>query len=244
VERIRARAVVLSSLDYGEADRIVTLLTEERGRLAAFAAGARRSRRRFAGALEPCTLLTAQLVQTRGDTWRLDAVDIVDAFPELRSDLARIARGAYAAELARELCRDGEPHGDLFDLLCRYLTALARQSAGPLAMMRYELLALAMAGLMPRLDGCARCGAAPGEVLRFDPEHGGLVCAGCAAGPGHRVSSEAAGLLAALQREPRAVEVSRPVRAEARALLTGFVTHHLGRRPKSLEFMREVGVDA
>ena len=244
MERIRARAVVLSYLDYGEADRIVTLLTEERGRLAAFAAWARKSRRRFAGALEPCTLLSAQLVQTRGDTWRLDSVDVLDAFPEVRAELSLIARGAYAVELVRELCRDHEPHPDLFALLCRYLTALARKGAGALAMMRFELLALALAGLMPRLDRCARCGAPPEEVLLFDPEHGGLLCSGCAAGTGQRVSKEAALLLASLQREPKAVEARQSVRAEARGLLTRFVSHHLGHRPKSLDFMREVGVDA
>ncbi len=244
MERIRARAVVLSYLDYGEADRIVTMLTEERGRLAAFAAGARKSRRRFAGALEPGTLLSVELVQTRGDTWRLDGVDVLDAFPEVRAEIPLIARGAYAVELVRELCRDQQPHPDLFALLCRYLAALARKGAGALVMMRFEMLALAMAGFMPRLDRCARCGAPPQGVLHFDPEHGGLLCSECETGPGQRISKEAALLLASLQREPKAVEATPPVRAEARGLLTRFVSHHLGHRPKSLEFMREIGVDA
>jgi DNA repair protein RecO (recombination protein O) len=243
VERIRARAVVLSTVDYGEADRIATLLTEERGRLAAFAAGARKSRRRFAGALEPCTLLWAQLVQGRGDTWRLDGVEVIDAFAELRSDLARMARGAYAAELSRELCRDLQPHPELHALLCRFLAALARQGAGALSMMRFELLALALAGLMPRLDRCCRCGAPPESKALFDPEHGGLLCPACAQGDGQPISPEAARLLAQLQREPQRGEPPRHVRAEARALLTRFVSHHLGRRPKSFDFMREVGVE-
>lgn len=243
MERIRARAVVLSTLDYGEADRIVTLLTEERGRLAAFAAGARKSRRRFAGALEPCTLLWAQLVQGRGETWRLDGVEVIDAFGELRGDLALIARGAYAAELTRELCRDLQPHPELYALLCRFLAALARQGAGAISMMRFELLALALAGLMPRLDRCSRCGAPPESQALFDPEHGGLLCPGCAQEGGHPISPEAARLLAALQREPQRGELPRHVRAEARAILTRFIAHHLGKRPRSLDFMREVGVE-
>ncbi len=243
MERIRARAVVLSTLDYGEADRIVTLLTEERGRVSAFAAGARKSRRRFAGALEPCTLLWAQLVQGRGETWRLDGVEVIDAFGELRSDLGRIARGAYAAELARELCRDLQPHPELFALLCRYFAALARQGAGPVSMMRFELLALAIAGLMPRLDRCSRCGAPPDPKSLFEPEHGGLLCPDCAQGAGQPISPEAAQLLAELQREPQRGEPPKHVRAEARALLTRFVSHHLGRRLKSLDFMRDVGVE-
>ena len=70
-------ALVLSTVDYGEADRIVTLFTKDRGRLSAFAAGARTSKRRFAGALEAGTHLRARLVERRGDVYRLDGVGTV-----------------------------------------------------------------------------------------------------------------------------------------------------------------------
>ena len=66
MERFWERALVLSHLDYGDADRLVTLFTAARGKLTAFAAGARKSRRRFAGALEPFTLIQAKLVERRG----------------------------------------------------------------------------------------------------------------------------------------------------------------------------------
>ena len=247
MERFRCRAVVLSSVDYGDSDKVVTLLTDERGRLAAFARGARKSRRRFAGVLEPFSLLEAQLCETRGDTFRLDAVELLDGFGELRVDLGRIARGAYASELCRELCREREPHPELFALLCRFLQALARGGADALGLMRFELAALAHAGLMPQLDRCARCGVPALEQALFDPEHGGVVCPACAPGLlGTRISAEAARALATLQRastdEP--FEVPARVRAEARAALSGFVAHHLGRRLKSYEFMRQMGVEA
>lgn len=245
MERFRCAALVLSGVDYGEADRVLTLLTEERGRLAAFARGARKSKRRFAGVLEPFTLVDARLVETRGDLCRLDGAEIVDAFAELRLEIGRAARASYGAELVRELAREREPQPELFGLLKGWLGALAREDAGPLQMMRFELAALAAGGLMPRLDACARCGEEGPPDALFDPEHGGLLCPGCAAGLGVRVSKEASGVLASLQRPggPGAPP-PRHVRAEARALLSRFVAHHLGRRLKSLEFMKQVGVEA
>ncbi|MGI5861760.1 MAG: DNA repair protein RecO [Myxococcales bacterium] len=246
MERFRCRAVVLSAVDYADSDKVVTLLTDERGKVAVFARGARKSRRRFAGALEPFSLLEVQLCETRGDTFRLDGVELLDGFGELRGDLARIARAACAAELVRELCREREPQPALFALLCRYLQALARGGAGPLTLMRFELAALAHAGLMPQLDRCARCGGRVPEDALFDPEHGGVLCAACAPSLGARISAEAARALATLQRAQAgtSLELPAPVRAEARAVLSGFVAHHLGRRLKSYEFMREMGIEA
>ncbi len=102
MERFEETAVVLSTLDYADADRLVTLFTRSHGKLTAFAVGARKSKRRFAGALQPFTLLRAQLVERRGDTFRLDAADIQETFHRIREDLPRIARALYCLELCRE----------------------------------------------------------------------------------------------------------------------------------------------
>src|SRR5688572_23140071 len=175
MDRFEEQAVVLSTVDYGDADRLVTLFTQTRGKLTAFAAGARKSKRRFAGALEPATLVTAQLVERRSDTFRLDSVDIQRGFYGLRGDLPRIARALYVVELARELVRDNEPHPELFRDVVAYLEALDAGKAGPTSLIAFELTALAGAGFMPRLDRCAVCGGGLGESPRFDPDHGGAI---------------------------------------------------------------------
>lgn len=249
MERIRCRGVVLSAVDYGESDRIVTFLTDERGRLSAFARGARKSRRRFAGALEPFTLLELHLVESRGSVYRLDAVEVEDSFGELRTDIARVARAAYACELMRELCREHEPHPDLFALLVRYLGASAREGAGALALMRFELLALGMAGLMPSLEACGRCGGEATDAALFDPQHGGVICPACALRGTVAASPHAREAASALVRVLRAkagesFDIEPHAKAQARAMLSRFVAHHLGKRLKSLDFMRDVGVDA
>lgn len=244
MERFSDQAVVLSTVDFGEADRIVTLFTRGHGRLSAFAAGARKSKRRFAGALEAGTHLTAQLVTTRGDTCRLDGVDIIKSFHHLREDLERIARTMYCLELCRELTRDHEPHEALFDALVQYLGLLDEKRAGPTSLLKFELDALQYTGFMPHFAPCALCGNPTGDRPRFDPEHGGVVCFEC--GPrvprGVGARPEVVDALARLQageRKPLPPEL----RARARELLNLFIAHHLGRKLKSVEFMEQVGTD-
>lgn len=242
--RIVDEALVLSSVDYGEADRIVTLFTRERGRLSAFAAGARKSKRRFAGALEAGTHVKAQLVERRGETFRLDGVDVVQSFHRLRDDLPRIARLLYCLELVRELTRDQEPHLQLFDELRDYLQKLDAKEVGPTSLLLFELDALAQAGFMPNFAPCSLCRQPTGERPRFDPDHGGVVCFSCSprVPSGFPVAPEVVEALSRLQaghRTPMAPEL----RSKARAMLNVFIAHHLGRKLKSVEFMEQVGAD-
>ena len=185
----KLRAVVLRTVDYGERDRVVTLLSRERGKLSAFARGARSSRRRFGGALEPFTLLAVEVAERGGDLWVLEDASVDRGFGNLRGDLTRIACGSYAVELARELVRDAEPHEDLFDGLVAYLASLDEAPARPWDLRRFELDALRAAGLQPALVDCARCGRPAGDgPARFDPLQGGVLCPACdsTAGPGAR----------------------------------------------------------
>ncbi len=244
MERFEDEAVVLSLVDYGDADRVVTLFTRGHGRLSAFAPGARKSKRRFAGALEPGTHLRCRLVARRGDTARLDGVDVVRSFHHLRDDLPRIARLLYCVELCRELTRDHEPHLELYEALLAYLGQLDAKQAGPTSLLKFELDALAHAGFRPRFSPCAVCGGPTGALPRFDPDAGGVACLGCAARvpKGLPVSPQVVEALARLQAGER-TPLPPEVRARARELLSLFIAHHLGRRLKSVDFMEQVGTD-
>ncbi len=248
--RLKLTGIVLRTVDTGESDRVVTLLTRERGKVAAFARGARASRRRFGGALEPFTLVAAEARERSGsELLGLDSVAPLDAFGGIRGDLARIACAGYAVELAREIVRDHEAHQDLFDLLAAYLGALDAAPARPTGLRAFELGALRAAGLSPRLDACARCGGPlPAARVRFDPGQGGALCAGCAPSAAPSVPSLSAAAAAALVRlasgglaaaaaEPLAPSEGR----EARDALTAFLEHHLGRRLQARRFLDDIG---
>jgi DNA repair protein RecO (recombination protein O) len=244
VERFVEEAIVLSSVDFGEADRVVTLFTRGRGRLTAFAAGARKSKKRFAGALELGTHLKVQLVERGGDTCRMDSADIVESFFALRDDLPRISRAMYCLELCRELTRDHEPHVPLFECLVAYLGELDARRAGPTSLIKFELDALMMTGFQPRFAPCAICGGPTGDRPRFDPDAGGVTCDSCAhrSPAGLPVSAEVVNALAKLQGGER-TPLSPEIRARCRELLNVFIAHHLGRRLKSVDFMHQVGTD-
>ena len=102
----RLAAIVLRTVAYGESDVIAHLLVRGRGRVSAFARGARSSRRRFGGALEPFQLVEVLLAERSGqELWMLREASVAEAYPGLREDLHRIAHAGYAAELAHELSR-------------------------------------------------------------------------------------------------------------------------------------------
>lgn len=246
--RIEEEAIVLGTVDTGESDRVVRLLTRGHGRVGAFAAGARKSRRRFAGALEPFTLLRVSMAQRRGELFFLDSCTILDAHAGLRMDLGRIAHAGHAAELCRGLCREQEANEPLFSELLAYLRRLAEGEPDPSALLAFELAALEHAGVAPRLDGCAVCGGVvPGGAL-FDPGHGGILCGICeptAFAGAMRAEAAVIDAVAGLQRAtPFEQRVEDPrVRAGARQLVRRFTYQVLGHAPRSLEFLAQVGVE-
>jgi len=248
--RFKLSAVVLRTVDYGEADRVVTLLSRERGKLVAFARGARASKRRFGGGLEPFTRVTAELASRGGGDAmaRLDSVSVERSFHHVRGDLARIGCAAYAVELAGALVRDHEPHAALFDLLVEYLGRLDEAPALPAELRVFELEALEAAGFQPRLDGCARCGreaGAGGLGAAFSPADGGVLCDGCeAAAVGTtRLSGPTVAVLRRFQLggfDAAGEVISAQVGRELREALGRFVEHQLGHRLQARRFLDEV----
>lgn len=246
--RAKLTAVVLRSVDYGESDRILTLLTEARGKISAFARSARTSKRRFGGALEVFTIVDAELKERTGsDLWTLESVAVRRAFGAIRQDLTRIACAGYACELARELVREGEAQPELFAVLVTYLERLEAKPAEPTGLRAFELRALQAAGVLPRLDACVRCGGAlTAARLRFDPGEGGVLCGDC--GPAHErspiVSADTAAALNRLLAGELDAAADAPLpqasAIEARDALAAYIEHHLGKRLQSRKFLDDI----
>ncbi|HTT71739.1 MAG TPA: DNA repair protein RecO [Anaeromyxobacteraceae bacterium] len=248
---VKLCGVVLRAVDYGESDRIVTLFTAERGKVAFFARGARASRRRFGGTLELFTVVAAEARERRGgDLLGLESVAVVRAFPAIRGDLARIGCAGYACDLARNLVHEGEQAPELLALLEAYLFRLEAAPAEPTGLRAYELKALEAAGLMPRLAECASCGRDPGvgvARVRFDPAEGGALCPACSGGRRAtlELSRETLLALARLQREGLEEAARTPLAPsqarEAREALSAFIEYQLGAPLASRRFLDEVG---
>jgi DNA repair protein RecO (recombination protein O) len=184
---VKTEAVVLRSMRYGEADRILHLYTPARGRIGAIAKGVRRARSRFGGRLEPFFRIQAELHEGKGELLTVTGAQTVDAHPRLRGDAGAIDAAARACDAVGRLFETGEPHPGVFNLLCRQLALLDEQAgavgasglrAGALS---FRLKLLLAAGLAPALGACASCGE-PEHLTGFSGAAGGVVCASCEAG--------------------------------------------------------------
>lgn len=179
----KTEAVVLRSIRFGEADRVLHLYSADRGRLGAVAKGVRRVRSRMGGRVEPLTRVNLVLHQGRGELCTVTSADTVHAHPALREHREALDRGVHACDAVLRLFDAAEPNPAGYNLLCNQLAFL---NGDPAAATRAQSLAFRMklllaAGFAPELAVCASCGEAE-ELAGFSPAAGGVVCAGCEAG--------------------------------------------------------------
>jgi len=151
--------VVLGSTDFGEADRLIHLLTRDRGRITAHARGARRSRKRYGGKLDRFSLVRCHLRARRGNRVAMGDVDLLQPFLGIRSDLVRTAMADHMIELVRIIARDGESDEVLFGLVVRTLSTLDAEPTPPEGWHHALTLSLLEhAGLAMAVHRCCACG--------------------------------------------------------------------------------------
>jgi len=235
----RDAAIVLRTQKLGEADRIVTLLTRQRGQVRAVAKGVRRTRSRFGARLEPFMVVDAQLYEGRSlDT--VTQVEMLAPYGEVivRDYLAYTAATAML-ETAERLTEEGEPAVQQFHLLAGGLRSLAggEHEAG-LVLDAYLLRSIAVAGWAPSFHDCARCGA-PGPHAAFHLGSGGSVCPSCRP-PGSAAPAAATMLLLAslLAGDWEVADASLAQhRREGSGLVSAFLQWHLERGVRSLRLV-------
>ena len=179
----KTEAVVLRSIRYSEADRVLHLYTADRGRLGAIAKGVRRVRSRLGGRLEPLARVRLVLHQGRGELCTVSQVDTVHAHPSLRERRDSLERGVQACDAVLRLLDSSEPNRPAYNLLCNQLALLDAdpQAAGRGQALAFRIKLLLAAGFAPELGCCASCGQAE-HLSGFSPSAGGVVCSGCEAG--------------------------------------------------------------
>lgn len=253
--------LVLRVVDYGDADRIVTLLTAAHGKISALAKGARSSRRRFGAALSSFGFGEAMLEERRGqDLWSLSDLHVTRGFPNLPHELSRFGHAAYACELCLHLCPPHVPEPEVLRLLVTLLDYLdglpLTDKPSPLALRIFELRLLSEVGLALQLYDCAACGgpvpAAP--LVPIDIRRGGVLCSDCFLGPVPTELGPQGGGLHATLRDTLALLGTLPIdraalaplviearsQQQARELLQSLIQNHLGHGLRSVEFIAKM----
>lgn len=175
-------AFVLRTRPYGESDRLVTLITEDHGKVTGIAKGAKNSRRRFAGTLEPFVQIRAVFqVRPHSDLVFLTRCELVRALHGFTADLSRYAAGSYVLELVDRLVLGRESSGDVYRLVRDALADIDGDGASDAVLGALELRLLAASGYQPSLDACRTCGRVANgtPTVYLVPERGGFLCRAC-----------------------------------------------------------------
>lgn len=180
------QAIVVGGVDFGDADRVVQLLTKN-GRLAVFAHGAKKSKKRFAGSLEAFATITVTLSPRHSHGMpSLASANVEKARLKIRDDLGKIAFASYVAELAGRVAPEASPADGLFELIEATLDRIADKPVVLAARRAFELRMIDALGYRPSTETCTICGTVP-EKTFLDLSIGGVLCAE------HRTTAKALG---------------------------------------------------
>jgi len=238
----RDQGIVLRTIKLGEADRIVTILTQGHGKVRAVAKGVRKTKSRFGGRLEPMGHVSLILYAGRGDLDTITQAEAIEHFRPIREDLDRLGRCTNMLEATDQVAQERQPNSRLYQMLVGALRAVATTN-GHLLVAAFFWKLLSLEGFHPVLDRCVGC-EAPTGLCAFDLDSGGALCAICSedgsVAAASAVSADALGLVRLILEGRMAEVLNRPpssATAEVDRLATRALEHHLERRLRSLRVL-------
>src|SRR5579859_3363867 len=245
----RTEAVILRRMDFGEADRLLTLFSPEHGKFSAIAKSARKPNARQTGHVELFARSTMLIARGR----ELDVVnqaELTEPFLPLREDLERVAYANYLVELLDRFTEPGEPNAPLYGLLVQALRWLSESGRDlRLAARWYELELLKLVGFQPELFRCLM-GGEPIEAQDqyFSASDGGAVCPEHVEGFDHPhvipIKIDTLKILRYLQTHPyetvKVLHIKDSLHIDLERITQFYVTYLLERRLKSIDFIRHL----
>lgn len=242
----RSEGIILRSRPLGEADKILTMLTRDKGKVEVIARGARRPRSRLVGAAQPFSYLKV-LVFTGKSLAQLSQAEIIRSFIAIRDNLVKTAYASYWMEILDHLLPLEEENLELFLFTLAGLTVLEKCENPVLLSRAFELRVLQYLGYTPQLAVCACCGEAPGDSPGgFSPAAGGVVCPACKTEAQNPLPLSKEGLaymnrlLAADIRTVVNWELSSCRQREIEGALAAFLEYRMEKPLKSLAFLQSI----
>lgn len=191
--------LVLREVKFKEADKMLTVLTQEEGKISVRARGALRKSCRFAAASQQLVYSEMTVFENRGRL-SLEEASVIEDFSALRENIVSFALGVYFSELLEAISDEDSPDPEMLRLGLNSLFALSREMYSPrLIKAAFELRAMCIAGYAPPLDCCAICGRTEFSAGLLDMVGGALLCPECAAAEGASGESVDAGVIAAMR---------------------------------------------
>lgn len=238
-----AEGIVLGARSWGEADKVMTIFTRERGLLRAAAFGCRRPRSPLAGAMQMFVHADLQLAEGgRLETVKTASVRVHHA--KLSLDLTALAYATFAAEVIREFLPEGIADNAFFDRLSAILTAFETRNPRVTALASV-LQTLAAAGLQQSYERCLHCGAEIVGDACFSVREGGVLCPDCSSADATAFSEELRRLLVGLENfdweKPASLQLRGGTLMAAESIVLAHVQELVGHPLRSLTFLAQLG---
>ena len=244
----RIEVIIMHRSDVGEADRLLTVLSRERGKLRVNAKGARKTGSRKGGHIELFTRSKMLIAKGHTDIDIVSQVEMTEAYRGLHEDLTRSTYAHYAIELVDAFAEEGSEQPELFDLLAEALGWFSTTLNLSLTTRFFELKLLTLSGYQPQVFNCAERGEALVEIQAdefygWSPAKGGVLC------PSHAQDRSDAGRLSlsalkVLRHAFRsdyaaftALNLREAVQSEVEQVMLRYLQHVLERKVKSVEFL-------
>ncbi|WEG14242.1 DNA repair protein RecO [Pullulanibacillus sp. KACC 23026] len=170
-------ALVIRSTNYGETNKIITLLTKEKGKIGVMARGAKRPKSPLHSGSQLLTHGLYLYQKSRG-LGTLYQADSIEGFRYIKSDLVAMAHAAYIIEMVDKLVEENQPSPSLFSFILKLLELLEDKRPPQVLRLIFDLRMLGLAGIQPELSSCAACGGRSGPYS-FSFSTGGLLCTEC-----------------------------------------------------------------
>ncbi|MEK3881610.1 DNA repair protein RecO [Paenibacillus sp. PL2-23] len=240
----RVEGIVVRCMDYGESNKIVTLLTKTNGKAGVLIKGAKKVRSRHSSLAQPFTYGEYQYFRGSG-LGTLNHGEIIESHHDLRMQLDLSAYAAYAAELTDRTLQEDEPSVFYFEQLKACLAALSDGKDPQIVIHLYEMRVLDLAGYAPELEECVSCGNRVGP-FKLSAQAGGILCARCGGrDPSAAAISESAHKLLRLfrrmdMRRLGAISVKTDTKLELKRLMRSLMDVQLGLQLKSRHFLDQL----
>ncbi|MFO8084834.1 MAG: DNA repair protein RecO [Desulfobacterales bacterium] len=244
-------AILIRRIDHRDYDLILTFLTLDQGKISAIAKYAKKSIKRFSGILELFYILDIVCIQGKARLPVMKEASLRCPFLNIRCNIVKTAYAGYWAQLVDQWMEEGQKEPRMFGLFQKALKFLDQDTFSPeVASIFFQMKFLAISGIYPNFDQCNQCGLAfdkiKGDKLIFDLGRGALMCKSCAVKTRQNILISRGVVKQLLWITEKSAEkffrIRFSVQAQQESLffLETFVPFHLGIRPKSLAFLKQI----
>ncbi|NMA83676.1 MAG: DNA repair protein RecO [Epulopiscium sp.] len=247
MRELKTKGLVLREISVGESDKIITVFTEELGKISVSVRGARRPRSRFVAGTQ--VFVYGDFIFFKGkNMWNLSQVEVIETFHNLRNDIYILSHGIYAMELLDTVGEENNGNPQLLQLTLHTLWNLSKNEIPAALVIRiYEWRLMSLSGYTPEIIHCVHCSEKKEEYPYFSVTEGGVLCQGCYAidRASHKIEPGTLYtihyILSAPLKELFKFQVSDIVLKELAKLNRSFIAYHLEKRFKTLEFIDKLG---